>query len=586
MAAEQGSAAAPVANGSKLSLAQKKKLKAKQRKDARRAEREEFERLRQGSARSQAEQEKEAPEVEVEYVSAPLEFEIPSLVKQEEDGAAEDEEEGASLAAEFARIAERFGAAGDAAERDGEEAAAVKEEEQREASSSGSDSDDEGAGGEAKLSKKKLRALSRMKIAELKQSCVRPEVVEIWDVTAADPQLLVHLKATRNTVPVPRHWSQKRAYLQGKRGVEKPPFKLPAFIEATGIGEMRQAYLEKAEAQRLKSKGRERMQPKMGKLDVDYQVLHDAFFKYQTKPKLTGMGDLYYEGKEYETDVKDAAPGVVSPELREALGLDPGAPPPWLVAMQRYGPPPSYPTLRIPGLNAPIPPGAEFGYHPGGWGKPPVDEEGRPVYGDVFGEQADEAEEDERPFAVVHWGELEEAEESESEEESEEESEPESDEELDDGTASVASGYASTVTGGLETPAEVDLRKDSGPRQLYTVLEQASAPAAGAGVLMGSEHTYVIPGQEEERKPSIAAAKRLEALRKEMPSDLDVALDPSELEGLDDAALRDLYEARVAEARQQGGREDFSDLVAARAAAQKRKAAEKAAAKDTKKFKF
>ena len=30
-------------------------------------------------------------------------------------------------------------------------------------------------------------------------------------------------------------------------------------------------------------------------------------------------------------------------------------PPPWLVAMQRYGPPPSYPSLKIPGLNAPIP---------------------------------------------------------------------------------------------------------------------------------------------------------------------------------------------------------------------------------------
>ncbi|RZS15562.1 hypothetical protein BHM03_00047405 [Ensete ventricosum] len=40
----------------------------------------------------------------------------------------------------------------------------------------------------------------------------------------------------------------------------------------------------------------------------------------------------------------------------------------------RYGPPPSYPHLKIPGLNAPIPPGASFGYHPGGWGKPPVDE--------------------------------------------------------------------------------------------------------------------------------------------------------------------------------------------------------------------
>lgn len=44
------------------------------------------------------------------------------------------------------------------------------------------------------------------------------------------------------------------------------------------------------------------------------------------------------------------------------------------LCFQRYGPPPSYPHLKIPGLNAPIPPGASFGYHPGGWGKPPVDE--------------------------------------------------------------------------------------------------------------------------------------------------------------------------------------------------------------------
>jgi len=49
-------------------------------------------------------------------------------------------------------------------------------------------------------------------------------------------------QACRNTVPVPRHWSQKRKYLQGKMGIEKPPFKLPEFIEATGISDMRQAY--------------------------------------------------------------------------------------------------------------------------------------------------------------------------------------------------------------------------------------------------------------------------------------------------------------------------------------------------------
>lgn len=65
------------------------------------------------------------------------------------------------------------------------------------------------------------------------------------DVTAQEPKLLVHLKATRNTVPVPRHWCFKRKYLQGKRGIEKPPFELPEFIRRTGIQEMREALQEK-----------------------------------------------------------------------------------------------------------------------------------------------------------------------------------------------------------------------------------------------------------------------------------------------------------------------------------------------------
>ena len=40
-----------------------------------------------------------------------------------------------------------------------------------------------------------------------------------------------------------------------------------------------------------------------------------------------------------------------------------------LTPAQRYGPPPSYPALKVPGLNAPIPPGGMFGYHPGELGK-------------------------------------------------------------------------------------------------------------------------------------------------------------------------------------------------------------------------
>lgn len=45
----------------------------------------------------------------------------------------------------------------------------------------------------------------------------------------------------------------------------------------------------------MKSKMREKIRPKMGKIDIDYQKLHDAFFKYQTKPNMTIHGELYYE---------------------------------------------------------------------------------------------------------------------------------------------------------------------------------------------------------------------------------------------------------------------------------------------------
>jgi hypothetical protein len=59
----------------------------------------------------------------------------------------------------------------------------------------GSEDDDEG-----KVSKRKHKMESRLKIAELKQTCPRPEVVEVWDVTAQDPRLLVYLKVRRSSL--------------------------------------------------------------------------------------------------------------------------------------------------------------------------------------------------------------------------------------------------------------------------------------------------------------------------------------------------------------------------------------------------
>lgn len=42
--------------------------------------------------------------------------------------------------------------------------------------------------------------MTQMKIAELKQLCSKPEVVEVWDVTASDPRLLVYLKVCEKTL--------------------------------------------------------------------------------------------------------------------------------------------------------------------------------------------------------------------------------------------------------------------------------------------------------------------------------------------------------------------------------------------------
>ena len=252
-------------------------------------------------------------------------------------------------------------------------------------SSSESDLPSEEAADLAILSKKKLKKASRMTIPQLKAIAPCPEVVEFEDVTAPDPVFLVNLKSCPNTIPVPGHWSQKRKYLAGKRGFLKAPYELPAYIKETGIVEQRSALRAREESMSMGAKARDKMNPRLGKLDLDYEKMYNAFFKWQTKPEMSPFGDIYYEGKEFEVRLRDKKPGFLSDELKEALGMTVLAPPPYLYNMQRFGPPPSYSYLRIPGVSAPIPPGCQWGFHPGGWGKPPLDAQGQPLYGDVYG---------------------------------------------------------------------------------------------------------------------------------------------------------------------------------------------------------
>ncbi|KAK3392619.1 hypothetical protein B0T20DRAFT_383597 [Sordaria brevicollis] len=476
-------------------------------------------------------------------------------------------------------------------------------------------SEEEDAG---KLSKKKRKKLNKLSIAELKALVRNPEVVEWQDVSSSDPRLLVQIKAQRNIVPVPSHWSLKREYLSSKRGIEKPPFKLPKFIAETGITEMRDAVLEKQAEQTLKQKQRERVQPKMGKLDIDYQKLYDAFFRHQTKPDLTRFGDVYYEGKEWEADYKVFRAGEVSDALREALGMQPGFPPPWLLQQQRVGPPPSYPTLKIPGLNAPLPPGASWGFQPGQWGKPPLDEYNRPLYGgDIFGIMAPGQQGAAAPFQQPQfqaatattfggepvertlWGELQPPAEESEEEESDEEDEDEEEEEDGDippgGTetsisqfdAGHPSGYASSMHPG-EAPVETsmagefDLRKtrrgyeteeSSAPRSAYQVIPERQTRVEG---FFGSDKTYDLasgrPGHGHGPGPAVPVLGRdeEESRKRKKPGDVEVALDPDMLAaqaGLSKEELRKRYEA----GRKEEGPgaqwassydEDLSDMIA------------------------
>ncbi|KAI1164765.1 hypothetical protein F5B18DRAFT_236184 [Nemania serpens] len=427
------------------------------------------------------------------------------------------------------------------------------------------DEEDESPAGPNKLSKKKRKMLNKLSIAELKALVKKPEVVEWHDTSSSDPRLLVQIKAQRNVVPVPSHWSLKREYLSSKRGIEKPAFKLPKFIADTGISEMRDAVLEKQAEQSLKQKQRERVQPKMGKLDIDYQKLYDAFFRFQDKPVLTRFGEVYYEGKEYETDLRHLRPGELSDPLKEALSIPPGAPPPWLINQQRFGPPPSYSSLRIPGLNAPIPAGAQWGFNPGCYGKPPVDEYNRPLFGgDIFGimQPNQAAPPSGEPVERNLWGELQQPEE-ESEEEEEDEDEDEDEEDIGAGLQTPSGletpgGITSTVpteygTHTESVAGEMDLRKQRRgfeteesmhPRAAYTVLQERQSRAEG---FFGSDRVYDMKNAGDMR---VLGQEEDGSRKRKKPGDVDVSFDP---DALGDGISKEEMQRRFEEGRREEG---------------------------------
>jgi hypothetical protein len=93
---------------------------------------------------------------------------------------------------------------------------------------------------------------------------------------------------------------------------------------------------------------------------------------------------------------------------------------------------------------------------------------------------------------------------------------------------------------GLETPDTIDLRKKTADRPLYQVLEEKEASVGGA--MMGSSHTYVIPGATASSRAVDKLPAAVGAGVAKAKVDVSVTLRPEELEGLDEDAIKAKYE--------------------------------------------
>jgi len=199
------------------------------------------------------------------------------------------------------------------------------------------------------------------------------QLVSPHDGNAIDPFFTVRLKMEKNTVPVPFHWEKQRSFLSRQADREEAVGIVPAEIEALGVSKIRAMKDKKANPNQVAF---------MTCFMTGTPLQRKTFHMHLSQP-----GDVFHEGK-WRPKVQ-FTPGVLSQRLRHALGMGPTAPPPWLYSMQALRRlPPAYPAMRIPGLNAPIPSGAQWGVGQGQWGEPPRGENNAFLFPGVMDEAA------------------------------------------------------------------------------------------------------------------------------------------------------------------------------------------------------
>ena len=226
------------------------------------------------------------------------------------------------------------------------------------------------------IEKKSARYISQ---ALLRASASNPLVVEEVDRTAPQPFFLIFLKAYMANIKISPEWSQKRRLYQNKSGNEKGNFFIPKFIEDLNARHLVQRD-DKTQRQELAAIARARLT----KHNIDYQQWDDAFHIHMPRIRFDTLDQTQYEGKSEVERFQHLSPlDPLSAELQRALGMfqTPSATPlstinimpPWIPKMQQHGPPPAYPNVYIPGVNAPLPPGAD-------WCPPPQQQPQQPQF--------------------------------------------------------------------------------------------------------------------------------------------------------------------------------------------------------------
>ncbi|CUG88364.1 unnamed protein product [Bodo saltans] len=215
----------------------------------------------------------------------------------------------------------------------------------------------------------KLRAIEQLNTHAVEAS----RRIEEHDGNGQDPHFTALMKSIRGSIAVPSHWHMLSEFLSKQADRDSTSI-VPVDIEATEIREIRA------------SKDPKTFQNMNRIAFVRCFSVGTPLATKMFSVRLTESGDVFEEGRWYPKS--DYQPTHLSKDLRDALGLKaPTSPAPWLYAMQHMKRlPPAFPFLKVAGVNAPIPEGAQWGGGEGMWGHAPRNDNGSPAFPGVMGE--------------------------------------------------------------------------------------------------------------------------------------------------------------------------------------------------------